>query len=299
MLLTACGLVGCRRPTSPQGFSEHNGGSFSENNGSSTGSPVSRDGGASSGGGAHVKGDDTFELLHERRLSPRTLARSDSDDRMLEAGNSGKFPINPLPDDHHVVLPDMSSAASDASGLDTASQFSAAAPVRPPDPPKPATPAGPAAAMAGIGVLVQRLGGMITVVDLVKGGPADMSRELKIGQVVLEVDGQSVDQTSFRNVLQLIRGPVGSWISLMVQVCCLLRHSSPPCHRVTHTPLPRNSPCPSPVPPIAPPRAPPRAPSRISRAPTCLVLHLPHATRARRSYRSRPVCATASDARGV
>ncbi|KAJ1486937.1 hypothetical protein T484DRAFT_1889859 [Baffinella frigidus] len=205
------------RPTSPQGFSEHNGGSFSENNGSSTGSPVSRDGGASSGGGAHVKGDDTFELLHERRLSPRTLARSDSDDRMLEAGNSGKFPINPLPDDHHVVLPDMSSAASDASGLDTASQFSAAAPVRPPDPPKPATPAGPAAAMAGIGVLVQRLGGMITVVDLVKGGPADMSRELKIGQVVLEVDGQSVDQTSFRNVLQLIRGPVGSWISLMVQ----------------------------------------------------------------------------------
>ena len=38
-------------------------------------------------------------------------------------------------------------------------------------------------------------------------------------KVVLEVDGQSVDQTSFRNVLQLIRGPVGSWISLMVQVC--------------------------------------------------------------------------------
>jgi C-terminal processing protease CtpA/Prc len=53
---------------------------------------------------------------------------------------------------------------------------------------------------AGIGVLVQRLGGMITVVDLVKGGPADLAKDLKIGQVVLEVDGLSVDQTSFRNV---------------------------------------------------------------------------------------------------
>ena len=36
---------------------------------------------------------------------------------------------------------------------------------------------------AGIGVLVQRLGGMITVVDLVKGGPADLAKDLKIGQV--------------------------------------------------------------------------------------------------------------------
>ena len=73
------------------------------------------------------------------------------------------------------------------------------------------------APMAGIGVLVQRLGGMITVVDLVDGGPAHVSGELKIGQVVLEVDGQAVDQLSFKNVLQIIRGPVGSTISLMVQ----------------------------------------------------------------------------------
>ena len=42
------------------------------------------------------------------------------------------------------------------------------------------------------GVLVQRLGGLITVVDLVEGGPAHLSGELKIGQVVLEVDGQGV-----------------------------------------------------------------------------------------------------------
>jgi C-terminal processing protease CtpA/Prc len=39
-------------------------------------------------------------------------------------------------------------------------------------------------AMAGIGVLVQRLGGMITVVDLVQGGPAHLSGHLRIGQVL-------------------------------------------------------------------------------------------------------------------
>jgi hypothetical protein len=71
--------------------------------------------------------------------------------------------------------------------------------------------------MAGIGVLVQRLGGLITVVDLVEGGPAHLSGQLKIGQVVLEVDGQAVDQLSFKSVLQIIRGPVGSTISLMIQ----------------------------------------------------------------------------------
>ena len=71
--------------------------------------------------------------------------------------------------------------------------------------------------MAGIGVLVQRLGGLITVVDLVEGGPAHLSGQLKIGQVVLEVDGQAVDQLSFKSVLQVIRGPVGSTISLMIQ----------------------------------------------------------------------------------
>ena len=37
--------------------------------------------------------------------------------------------------------------------------------------------------MAGIGVLVQRLGGQVTVVDLVEGGPAALSGELRIGQV--------------------------------------------------------------------------------------------------------------------
>ena len=91
----------------------------------------------------------------------------------------------------------------------------------------------------------------------IQGGPAHLSGELRIGQVVLEVDGQAVDQLSFKNVLQvpqkspptpakgppataevppnnsqrawrkspantcvlqIIRGPVGSTISLMIQV---------------------------------------------------------------------------------
>ena len=38
--------------------------------------------------------------------------------------------------------------------------------------------------LAGIGVLVQRLGGLITVVDLVEGGPAHLSGQLRIGQVL-------------------------------------------------------------------------------------------------------------------
>ena len=65
-------------------------------------------------------------------------------------------------------------------------------------------------AMAGIGVLVQRLGGLITVVDLVEGGPAHLSGQLRIGQTVLEVDGQAVDQLSFKSVLQVLLPPLPS-----------------------------------------------------------------------------------------
>eukprot|EP00294_Goniomonas_avonlea_P015537 CAMPEP_0114560800 /NCGR_PEP_ID=MMETSP0114-20121206/11653_1 /TAXON_ID=31324 /ORGANISM="Goniomonas sp, Strain m" /LENGTH=1366 /DNA_ID=CAMNT_0001746371 /DNA_START=50 /DNA_END=4147 /DNA_ORIENTATION=+ len=69
----------------------------------------------------------------------------------------------------------------------------------------------------GIGVLLQRQGNRTSILDLVAGGPAHASGQLHVGLLVREVDGHLVEQLEFQDVLSLIRGPVGTSVSLLVE----------------------------------------------------------------------------------
>ena len=68
--------------------------------------------------------------------------------------------------------------------------------------------------LAGIGVQVKRERGLVSIVDMMPGGPA--AKVLKKGQVVLQIDGQSVSDLPIRDVLAKFRGKPGSVVLLSV-----------------------------------------------------------------------------------
>ncbi|MGB1605555.1 MAG: PDZ domain-containing protein, partial [Promethearchaeia archaeon] len=68
--------------------------------------------------------------------------------------------------------------------------------------------------LAGIGVQVKRERGLVSIVDMMPGGPA--AKVLKKGQVVLQIDGQSISDLPIRDVLAKFRGRPGSVVLLSV-----------------------------------------------------------------------------------
>jgi carboxyl-terminal processing protease len=70
--------------------------------------------------------------------------------------------------------------------------------------------------MCGIGVVLREGLDGVTVHDLVKGGPAEQSQALKVGDTIIEVDGKSVQNASFQHVLEVMRGKEGAAIQLGV-----------------------------------------------------------------------------------
>lgn len=74
----------------------------------------------------------------------------------------------------------------------------------------------------GIGALLQDDDGFCTIRELLPGGPAEQSRLLKAGDVILGVgqsEGEVVDvvDMSLRKVVKLIKGPLGSEVRLLIR----------------------------------------------------------------------------------
>ena len=71
-------------------------------------------------------------------------------------------------------------------------------------------------AVEGIGATVrENEDGLFEIVRPMDGQPADLAG-LKPGDVIIEVDGQSVLDTSFDEVIMMVRGPAGSTVRLKV-----------------------------------------------------------------------------------
>ncbi len=68
----------------------------------------------------------------------------------------------------------------------------------------------------GIGLQVDLVDGMIVVAGLTPGGPA-LRAGVGLGDVLREIDGRSVEDRTPDQVVQLLRGRVGSQVSLTVQ----------------------------------------------------------------------------------
>jgi len=69
----------------------------------------------------------------------------------------------------------------------------------------------------GIGVVLQESIEGVTITKLIEGGPAQQSGLIKVNDRLVEVDGQSIIDTSFRSILDLIRGEEGSTVSLGIR----------------------------------------------------------------------------------
>ena len=98
----------------------------------------------------------------------------------------------------------------------------------PPPPPPPTVAAGVGAAFggfpseggppqAGVGIGIRVAGGETAVTELAPGGPAERSRQVRVGDAVLAVDGQDIAGLPADTVRGLILGPPGSDVGLTIR----------------------------------------------------------------------------------
>ena len=71
-------------------------------------------------------------------------------------------------------------------------------------------------AFVGIGVVLEDGIGGVVVARVIKGGPADKSGELRVQDRIVEIEGRSIAEDSFEEVLERLQGPKGSSIRLGV-----------------------------------------------------------------------------------
>lgn len=64
--------------------------------------------------------------------------------------------------------------------------------------------------MCGIGVVLREGVDGIMIQDVIAGGPAEQSGEIKPGDTIVEVDGESIRDYSFHRVLDLMKGKEGT-----------------------------------------------------------------------------------------
>ena len=72
-----------------------------------------------------------------------------------------------------------------------------------------------AAQLSGIGVVISSMSGKITVEDVIEGSPADKNG-LKIGDIIMKIDGISVSGYDIRKIANMIRGKKGTQVELLL-----------------------------------------------------------------------------------
>ena len=63
----------------------------------------------------------------------------------------------------------------------------------------------------------EQTGGRIYVCEIVSGSPAYESGQIRVGDILLSVDGQRVQGQRLDTVNRLVSGPIGSSVSLEFQ----------------------------------------------------------------------------------
>ncbi len=69
----------------------------------------------------------------------------------------------------------------------------------------------------GVGVVLRESVDGVQVVDLVKGGPAEKSGKVEVGDVILEINGKSVAAASYDEVLEELKGRGEKSVSLVLK----------------------------------------------------------------------------------
>ncbi len=69
----------------------------------------------------------------------------------------------------------------------------------------------------GIGVILREGEDGIYVADLITGGPAYNSKEIVVGDLLLEINGMTLEEASFEDVLEKLKGDVGTSVKLTLK----------------------------------------------------------------------------------
>jgi carboxyl-terminal processing protease len=69
----------------------------------------------------------------------------------------------------------------------------------------------------GIGVVLKESEDGVYISDLITGGPAYLSGAIKVGDVVLAIDGHNVQDIAFEEVLEHLRGDEGNFVELTLK----------------------------------------------------------------------------------
>lgn len=71
--------------------------------------------------------------------------------------------------------------------------------------------------MCGIGVVLKEDVDGVVVKEIVPGGPAEKSGKLCVNDIIYIVDGENIENLSFRKILDLLRGEQGSTVNLGIR----------------------------------------------------------------------------------
>lgn len=71
--------------------------------------------------------------------------------------------------------------------------------------------------LEGIGIILQEQVDGVAIIDLIPGGPAYKSNLIKQGDLIIGIDGRSVETLSYEELLALLKGKVGSKVELTLQ----------------------------------------------------------------------------------
>ena len=85
----------------------------------------------------------------------------------------------------------------------------------------------------GIGVIFREDFDGIYVSDLIKNGPADVSKKIQVGDLLLSVNGQKIEGKSFDAFLELVKGRVGQSILLTIKREEKVFHVSLVCQKIS------------------------------------------------------------------
>ena len=72
-----------------------------------------------------------------------------------------------------------------------------------------------ASQLSGVGVVITTKDGKISIEDVIEGSPADKNG-LKIGDIILKIDGNSVSGYDIRKTANMIRGKKGTQVELLI-----------------------------------------------------------------------------------
>ena len=69
----------------------------------------------------------------------------------------------------------------------------------------------------GLGIILQKVEGGVSIKKMIEGGPAQKSGLVRVNDEIIAIDNQKIDSLDFDTITEMLRGPLGSQVSLTIK----------------------------------------------------------------------------------